>query len=149
MPKAAIVRKGEAEALSVMGAEVRFPCTGELTGGAFSLMEGVIPKGSGPPAHFHDWAEAFYVISGEVEFEIDGERLLVKAGDFAYAAGGTVHAFRGASEEPARMLIFDAPAHAEGFFREVDREIRSPQDAAKAPAIGAKHGINFLAPAPV
>jgi len=59
-----------------------------------------------------------------VEFEIEGRRERVGAGDFVYAPAGATHAFQGASKEPARMLIFDAPAHADSFFKDVDREVR-------------------------
>ena len=146
---ALIVRDGEGEALSVLGVNVRFLCRAEDTRRAWSLMENVIPRDAGPPAHFHAWDEAYYLISGEVEFEIEGERKRVRGGDFVYAPGGTVHAFRGVSDEPARMLIFDAPAHAEAFFKEIDREVREmPTDLPKIPAIGDRHGVNFLAREP-
>jgi quercetin dioxygenase-like cupin family protein len=112
-------------------------------------MENVIPKDAGPPPHSHDWAEAYYVTSGAVEFDIAGERVLLQAGDFAYSPAGTVHAFRGASDEPAHMLVFDTPAHAEGFFKEVDRKVRTAEDLAKVPGIGADNGIRFVAPDPI
>ena len=147
MPKAAIMRRDEAEALSVLGVEVRFMCPGEMTGKAFSLMENVIPRDAGPPPHSHDWDEAYYVISGAVDFEIAGEKVTVRAGDFAYAPAGTTHAFKGATDEPARMLVFDQPAHAETFFKEVDRQVRAPADFGKVPGIGAENGIHFVAPA--
>lgn len=86
-------------------------------------MENVIPENAGPPPHRQPWDEAYFVIAGEVEFEIGERRERVRAGEFVYAPGGTVHAFHGASKEPARMLIFDAPAHAESFFKDVDREV--------------------------
>jgi hypothetical protein len=42
------------------------------------------------------------------------------------------------------MLIFDAPAHAEAFFRELHREVsEAPRDLPKLPAIGARHGVLF------
>lgn len=145
MQKPVIVRKGEADTLHVLGVEVKFVCPGEVTQSAFSLMENVIPKDMGPPAHTHDWAEAYYVTKGAVEFEIAGERVLVKAGDFAYTPPGTVHAFRGASECAARMLVFDAPAHAETFFKEVNRDVKNRDDLTKVPDIGARNGIHFQA----
>lgn len=144
-----VVRQGEGEALSVLGVGLRFLCGAEHTGSAWSLMENVIPRDAGPPPHFHAWDEAYYVVSGAVEFEIEGERTTVAAGEFAYVPGGTVHGFRGASDAPSTMLIFDAPAHAGGFFKEMHREVREmPRDAGKIPAIGAAHGIKFVAPAP-
>lgn len=143
--QAVVMRQGEGEALSVMGAGVRFLCPAEKTGNSWSMMEVTLPKHAGPPSHDHPWDEAYYVIEGEVRFGLDGREVLAKAGDFLYAPGGTLHSFEGASERPARVLIFDAPAHAEAFFREVDREVkRIPQDMAKVPAIGDRHHIRFV-----
>ena len=142
------VRRREGEELHVLGVDLRFLCGPQDTHGTWSLMELLIPRDAGPPAHFHDWAEAYYLISGEVEFEINGECSRVGPGDFIYAPGGTVHAFRGVSDEPARMLIIDAPAHAVGFFKQVDRDVEElARDGHKIPTIGAAHGVNFLAPA--
>jgi quercetin dioxygenase-like cupin family protein len=142
-----IVRQGEGEKLRVLGADVRFLCRAEDTHRAWSLMENVIPENSGPPPHSHPWDEAYYVVAGEIEFEIGSRRERVRAGDFVYAPGGTVHAFHGVSAQPARMLIFDAPAHAESFFKEVGREVTDlPRDLPKLPEIGARHGLHFLPP---
>lgn len=146
-PAVSIVRQGEGETLKVLGVDLRFLCRAEDTNQAWSLMENVIPENAGPPAHRHPWDEAYFVIAGEVEFEIGGRRELVRAGEFVYAPGGTVHAFHGASKEPARMLIFDAPAHAESFFKDVDREVTAvPRDLPKLPTIGARHGLQFMPP---
>jgi quercetin dioxygenase-like cupin family protein len=143
-----VVRLGEGETLSVIGAGVRFLCSAGQTGHAWSLMENSVPKDMGPGPHHHPWDEAYYVISGEIEFTVEGRAVQVGPGDFLYAPGGTVHAFRGVSDEPARMLIFDAPAHAESFFKDVHREVRDmPRDLEKMPVLGARHGITFLPPA--
>lgn len=136
------------EPLQVLGTEVRFLCEAEHTDRAFSMMEVTLPEGAGPPPHHHDWDEAYYVADGRVRFHIDGTLREVGRGDFVYAPAGTVHGFTGLSATPSRVLILDAPAHAAGFFREVDREVRSmSQDAHKVPVIGLKHGIHFLPPA--
>jgi quercetin dioxygenase-like cupin family protein len=135
------------EPLRVLGTEVRFLCEAEHTAQAFSMMEVTLPQGAGPPPHHHDWDEAYYVADGQVRFHIDGSTRDVGRGDFIYAPAGTVHGFTGLSAAPSRVLILDAPAHAAGFFREVDREVKVlPQDGAKVPQIGLKHGIHFLPP---
>jgi mannose-6-phosphate isomerase-like protein (cupin superfamily) len=142
-PSVSIVRQGEGEELHVLGTAVRFLCRAGDTQRAWSLMENVIPK-AGPPPHDHPWDEAYFVTAGEVEFEIAERRERVRAGDFAYAPAGTLQAFHGVSEAPARMLIFDTPAHAEAFFREVDREVTElPRDLPKVVEIGARHKIRF------
>ena len=44
------------------------------TGGAYCLMEHVVTAASNPPMHVQtDEEEAFYVLEGEVEFEVDGQ----------------------------------------------------------------------------
>lgn len=139
-----IVRQGEGESLSVMGAGVKFLCPADRTDRSWSLMEVALPREAGPPPHVHAWDEAYYVVDGQVRFTLEGRDQVVGAGDFIYAPGGTVHGFQGCSEQPARVLIFDAPAHAESFFREVDREVRGPADMPKVPQIGSRHGIQFL-----
>lgn len=148
MPKQMVVVKdGAGEALQVMGAQVKFLCTGEKTGGGWSLMETAVPEGSGPPPHRHPWDEAYFVLEGEVRFSLEGREQLFRAGDFIYAPANTLHGFHGTSKSPARMIIFDTPAHAESFFREVHREVRDiPADLGKVPAIGERHDIHFVRP---
>ena len=142
-----VMRQGEGEQMSVMGARLRFLCAADKTDKSWSMMEVVLPKHAGPPPHDHPWDEAYYVIEGEVRFGLGSRVELVKAGEFLYAPGGTLHGFEGVSEQPARMLIFDAPAHAEAFFRDVDREVKDlPRDMAKVPEIGDRHHIRFVRP---
>jgi quercetin dioxygenase-like cupin family protein len=145
--QSAVVPRGSVETLPVLGCPVSFLCRGEQTGGAWSLMETVLPKGGGPPPHHHPWDECYYVVEGRVRFQLDGREHLLGPGDFVYAPGGTLHAFAGDSEGPARLLVFDAPAHTEGFFRDVYREVKEvPGDLHKMPEIGDRHGLHFVRP---
>ncbi len=132
------------ETLHVMGVDVTFLCGRETTGGAWSLMENVVPRHAGPPPHHHPWDEAYYVIDGALRFSVGGREQIARRGDFLYVPRGTVHAFSGESDEPARMLVFDTPAHAEAFFHEVGREVKEmPRDMAKAVRIAEQHQIHF------
>jgi len=139
------VKAGKGNTLSVLGMPLRFLCDAQDTDGAWSLMEQEIPAGRGPPPHRHDWDEAYYVIEGALDFEIDGKQVRIGRSDFAYLPRNTVHAFKGASPSPARVLIFAAPAHSSAFFEDVNREVRMvPDDLAKVPSIGQRHGIEFI-----
>lgn len=145
---ATIVKKGESEALNVLGCEVRFLLEAKRTDKAFSLMEVELPLDQGPPPHDHPWDEAYYIIDGDVWFMVDGKEAVYSTGDFLYAPGGILHSFRGAGERPARVLVLDAPATAEGFFRDAHKEIVNiPEDLAKVPEIGLRHGMRFMPPA--
>ena len=140
-----VVRSGESEVLPVTGAEVRLLCEGDKTGQAWSLSECTAPENSGPPPHNHPWDEAYYVLEGEVRFTLGDQQTVAKRGDFVYVPAGTLHAFQGASATPARILFFDAPAHAGSFFREVAKEVKDfPRDAYKMGEIGERHGIRFV-----
>ena len=139
------VKAGKGDTLNILGMPLRFLCGADDTDGAWSLMEQEIPAGRGPPSHRHDWDEAYYVIEGALDFEIDGKQLRIERGDFTYLPRKTVHAFKGASPSPARVLIFAAPAHSSAFFEDVNREVRMvPDDLAKVPSIGQRHGIEFI-----
>ena len=66
-------------------------------------------------------------------------------GDFVYAPDGVAHGLLGASRTPARLVGFDAPAHAGAFFKRVDREVKElPRDLPRVRDIGEDTGINFL-----
>ena len=146
--KAITVKRGQGEVLSVMGADVRFLLEAEKTDHSFSLMEVVLPKDQGPPPHDHPWDEAYFVLEGDVWFLVEDKEQVFSTGDFIYAPGGTLHAFRGAGDKPARVLVLDAPATAEAFFRDASREVKNiPQDLAKVPEIGLRHNIQFRPPA--
>ena len=139
------IKAGEGNTLNVLGMPLRFLCDAKDTNGAWSLMEEEIPVGHGPPPHRHDWDEAYYVIEGALDFEIDGRSVRVEPGDFVYLPRNTVHAFKGAAPSRTRVLIFAAPAHSSAFFQDINREVRAiPDDLARIPEIGRRHGIEFM-----
>ena len=60
--------------LNVLGITQIHKATGAETAGAFSLWEAVVPPGAGAPPHTHTREdEAFYVLSGELLIEFEGE----------------------------------------------------------------------------
>ena len=145
---ATIVRAGERKPLNVLGMPLRFLCDSRETGERWSLFDEDIPLGMGPPPHRHDWDEAYYVLEGEVDFEIDGQPVTIAAGDFARLPANTIHGFKGASPTGARVLIFAQPGHASEFFEQLNDEVRSlPEDLEKLPEIASRHGIEMM-PAP-
>ena len=75
------------------------------TGGAYSLTEHLVTAASNPPMHVQtDEDEAFYVLDGEIEFEVDGTVVRATPGTFAFVARGAAHTFR-VLTETARMLV--------------------------------------------
>ena len=142
---ATIVKAGDRKPLNVLGMPLTMLCEASETNGNWSLFEEEVPLGMGPPAHRHDWDEAYYILAGQIDFVIDGAPVRSSRGDFNYLPRGTVHGFKGGSETPARVLIFAAPAHGSEFFHQISEQVRkTPDDLAKIPEIGRQHGIEFM-----
>jgi quercetin dioxygenase-like cupin family protein len=142
---ATVVRATERKPLNVLGMPLRFLCDSRETDHSWSLFDEEIPLGMGPPPHRHNWDEAYYVLEGAVDFEIDGEPVTINAGDFARLPANTVHGFKGASAAGSRVLIFAQPGHASEFFEHINDEVRSlPEDLVKLPEIASRHGIEMM-----
>jgi uncharacterized cupin superfamily protein len=83
----------------------------------------------GPEPHVHErHTDAFYVLEGELAFELGPEREIVRAGagSFAAAPPGVVHTFRNDSSTRARYLNFHAPS--QGFADHL-RELRDGRES--------------------
>lgn len=112
--------------------------TGEQTGGAYSVIEQLCPRGSGAPPHTHEQDEGFYIIEGEATFLIGDRHVSAGSGSFVWVPRGTVHAFR-VDSETCRLLNVYTPA---GFERAImltghPAEIRTLPPAGEATTSGA------------
>src|SRR6186997_158709 len=88
-------RADEGEATYFFNALMTTKATMAETGGAYSLTEHLLTAASNPPLHVQvDEDEAFYVLDGEVEFEVDGQVVQATPGTFAFVARGSAHTFR-------------------------------------------------------
>jgi len=129
------------------------------TGGSYCLMEHLLTPAANPPAHVHgDEAEAFYVLDGELEIEVDGEVVHAVPGTFALAPAGRPHTFR-VLTPTARVLVITsssgtaANGGAEAFFRAAGSPATAPvlpapeaPDPVRLTALAADHGIAILPP---
>lgn len=111
---------GEGRTIGVVGDIYRFLATGEETDGRYAVMEAIVPPGGGPPPHIHSREEeGFFVLEGEITFQLGEERFVAGAGTFANMPVGSLHSFKNESGKPAKMLISVAPAGLEKMFLEV------------------------------
>jgi quercetin dioxygenase-like cupin family protein len=115
-----VLAPGGGEHLMVRGSTLVFKAIAATTGGAFSLHERYVPAGGRrPPAHVHpDRTEAFWVLEGETEFELNGEVTRAPAGSFVLVPGGATHIFGATPAAATRLLVLHAPA-LDGYFREL------------------------------
>jgi uncharacterized RmlC-like cupin family protein len=90
---------------------------------------------AGPPLHYHDFDEAFYVLEGELTFRLGDELFTRKAGELAFAPRGVPHTYANHSGADARALIICTPAGFERYFGRMaaDRQGVDPPDWALQP----------------
>jgi quercetin dioxygenase-like cupin family protein len=92
---------------------------GEESGGALAIVESTMPAGTpGPPLHSHAFDEAFYVLEGELTFQLDDQLTAAGAGELIFAPRGVPHTLANLAESPARYLLLLTPS---GFEREFAR----------------------------
>jgi quercetin dioxygenase-like cupin family protein len=96
---------------------------GEQSDGAISVVENALPaRWDGPPLHRHDFDEAFYVLDGELTFQVEDELYTAGPGALAFAPGGVDHTLANLGDAPARYLLLCTPAGFEGYFARLAAE---------------------------
>jgi mannose-6-phosphate isomerase-like protein (cupin superfamily) len=89
--------------------------------------------------HVHRHAEAFYVLEGELTFEVGAgsETVTVGPGGFVGVPPGLAHAYGTAGDRPARWLVVHAPDGGFAqFMRGLRDGVRVDWDIAPVPADG-------------
>jgi quercetin dioxygenase-like cupin family protein len=87
----------------------------EEADGHVSVTEIVVPPHTaGPPLHTHDFDEAFYMLEGELIFQVDDALATKRAGELSFAPRNVAHALANHSDAPARYVLVCTPA---GFER--------------------------------
>ena len=88
---------------------------GEDTGGEVSVTEVEVPAHTaGPPLHTHDFDEAFYMLEGELIFQVKDDLSTKGAGELSFAPRNVAHTLANHSDAPARYVLVCTPA---GFER--------------------------------
>lgn len=116
-----VTAPGEGVALWQLDGLVELKAAAAATGGRLSLFEQRLPAGSSAPLHVHHREdEAWYVLDGELLFQVDGTDLHAPAGAFIWAPRGLPHTFR-VESDGARLLGIVTPGGFEEFFEATGR----------------------------
>jgi quercetin dioxygenase-like cupin family protein len=145
---------GSGPTLDVLGVPHIYKAMANDTGQQFSMWESIVPPGAGTPAHTHTREdEAFYVLSGEVLFEVEGaaDPLRLGAGGFLFAPRNRRHAYRNSGTVAAHLLVLAIPGG--GLDRMFAAFDAASKDAGHMPAIDTiaaiaeQHGVVIHPPA--
>jgi quercetin dioxygenase-like cupin family protein len=95
----------------------------EQSAGAVSAIEVTSPTGfKGPPLHHYGLDEAFYVLEGELTFQLRDDVFTRRAGELAFAPRDVPHTYANHGDAPARALIVCTPAGFERYFARMAAE---------------------------
>ncbi len=125
-----VVMHGPGEGRPLPGREeVVLKATGTETGGAVAVLEATSAPGEGADPHVHhDNDEFFYVLEGQVRFEVGGQTVEAAAGAFVFVPRGTIHVARTVGTEPARVLAAFVPAGPERAMEAFAQAPRADRD---------------------
>ncbi len=146
----------EGDSIWFLGTLMTVKAAGSQTGGAFGLIEQVLPPGFAPPLHAHHREdEAFYLLEGEATFVCGEQVYPAQPGSYVFFPRGVPHWFRVSSAEGARLLQFNWPAGLERFFIEAGEPAASmalpparPPDLSKVLVLAPRYGLEILGPPP-
>ena len=156
--KLSTIAAEDGQTLSVVGDTYRLVITGEQTGGAYAVIDMLIPPQGGPGPHAHaGFQEAFYVLEGEIEVKTEVQTYTAQKGAFVnIPLGGMVHCFKNKTDAVAHMLCIVVPAGLEDFFKEIGKPVEAgvflpppdmgPQEQKKLQRIAEKFGQKLFPP---
>ena len=135
--------------LNIVGETTLVKLAPEDCEGRYAVFHLEAPPMSGPPLHVHAREdEFFYVLEGELVFEIDGVSNVVRAGGSVGLLRGTPHRYQNFTQQNARLLIVTTPGDFANFFIELSGI--TPQGGLPSMeqllSLDAKYGLTTLGP---
>ena len=138
---------GEGEALWFLGILATIKASTDSTGGAVAVIEHLAPRGSGSPLHVHSREdEWFYVMEGEVRFQLGNERKTLRTGESVLGPRMDLQGFVGVGEKPGHMIsavteagrvgmtaVGDTAAKAQECYDRAERILLSEARSAATP----------------
>lgn len=139
--------------VAIGGGNYRIVMSGEQTGGAYAVIDMIVPPNSGPTPHAHaGFQESFFILEGEVEVKTEEATYTAPAGTFVnIPMGGIIHCFKNKTDKMARLWCVVVPAGLDAFFMELGRPVAqgefpppppppSPEVMAHIKAVAEKYG---------
>lgn len=154
--KIKILEPNKGKHIAIVGDINTILASKEDTGGTYSFIEAKVFPGGGPIPHIQTREhEGFYVVEGQIIFNVDGQRIEAKPGTFVNIPPDVLHSFKNETNENAKMIIVLSPAGLEQFFVEAGLEVsnnnvRPPpltdEEKQKLVSLASKYGMEIRLP---
>jgi mannose-6-phosphate isomerase-like protein (cupin superfamily) len=117
--QAVILEPGQGRVVSLRGTKVKFTVESTHAQGA-SCTEWEAAAGFDTGLHVHErLEETWYVLSGELEFQLEEETFVAAAGASVFVPPRVAHSFANRSEVPAKFLLITSPPGHDRYFDEL------------------------------
>jgi len=147
------VASGAGEAHWWFGSLAVIKASAADTGGLLTIIEVTEPPGAEAPLHVHHREdEAFWVLEGDVTFEVGDMTIEAAAGDFAFGPRDIPHRYK-VGEAGCRMLFICTPGGFENLVAGMSEPAGSrtlPPPSEEEPdweriaAVAEAHGVDLL-----
>src|SRR3954451_5579604 len=141
------VRTGEGPRLNTVDSTATVKIAAADTNEEYELFELEAPEGSEVPPHRHPWAEAYYVLSGDLGVQIGGRRYQLGAGGPVSIPPNAVHTIA-PKGGPSRFLVISMTPGTGTLFTALDRSAPADQPIeAIVPIlleVAERNGVTFV-----
>lgn len=104
-PHTALTRAGERNRFSIAGSSIVYERLGaDFPGNQLSGFLMTVPPGYRSETVAHEGEEMLYVLEGAITQRLDGEEMVMSAGDSLHFRGNRPHAWANHTDRPARLL---------------------------------------------
>ena len=104
-----IVRQADVIPFDFYGLEIRDYTARQE--GSSSVAEIIVPGGASHPEAWSKRSDKYYyLISGQISFYIDGDQLILNAGDLCIIKRGQHFSYTNNSPKPAKMILVHTPS---------------------------------------
>jgi quercetin dioxygenase-like cupin family protein len=101
--------------------------------GRYTILSDLWKVGFSVPTHYHArHTETFYLVSGEAEWTVNGEKHAMKAGDAVYIPANAPHSTRTLGDKPAHFILIYSAGDYESHLR---RELKYTEQEKKDPKV--------------
>jgi mannose-6-phosphate isomerase-like protein (cupin superfamily) len=98
--------------------------TKDDTEGTYSILEIKVFPNGGPLPHIQTREhEGFYIIEGQIVFNVNGKRIEANPGTFVNVPPGILHSFKNEQDKVAKIIVVLSPPGLEQLFVEAGIEI--------------------------
>ena len=145
------------ESYLFLGVRMNILLSGEQTGNAFSMIEGIMPPGGDGGLHLHELEdESMYLLSGELEVTLGDGEFILRPGETYFAPRNMPHRLRNLGSEEARTILINTPGTFDPFIKQAGIPLTGPEIPLLPPptpeqiqgllVLAAAFGIRILVP---